>query len=127
VLGGVRDALPELAGDLLDGPFALREQVDDFGAVAVAKRLRDGGEPVEQRILSCTVTHRALTVPSELFKRTLDDHTPDGGAFKRFLEQNEVLTMGTLSALAVRELDPYAFLAVTIERMARAVPSLGYV
>jgi hypothetical protein len=35
--------------------------------------------------------------------------------------------MGTLSALAVRALDPYACLAVTIERMARAVPSLGYV
>ena len=58
VLGGVRDALREFAGDLVDRPFALSEQVDDLGPAPVAEGLGHAGEPVEERVLRRPVGHR---------------------------------------------------------------------
>src|SRR5688572_3139263 len=57
VLGGVRDRLPDLGGELLDRPLALVEDVDELGAAPVAQCFRDRGQTVEQGILGRPVTH----------------------------------------------------------------------
>ena len=56
---GVRHALADLGGEFLDVSLALGEHVDQLRTPPVGERLGDVGEPVEQRILGDSVTHRS--------------------------------------------------------------------
>jgi len=60
VLRRVRDALPDLFGDRLDGAFALRQQVDDLSATPACERLGRGDKPFVQRILARPVAHGSV-------------------------------------------------------------------
>ena len=62
-MGGVGDALVELARDLLDRALALGEQVDDLGPPPGGERLGDLGEPLEEGVLRGSVTHAGQSVP----------------------------------------------------------------
>src|ERR671919_2983865 len=57
VMRGVGDALLDLARQLVDRALALGENVDDLGATAVANRLRNRGERIEERGLRGTCSH----------------------------------------------------------------------
>jgi len=50
-------ALTGLARDLLDGPVALGEEVDDLGAATACERTGDGGEGIEESSLCTFVSH----------------------------------------------------------------------
>ena len=78
VVGGVGDALVDLAGDLLDRALALGEDIDDLGSPAAGQRLGHLGEAFEQRVLRGPVTH--------------DTH-PDAPAGLSCQSSNEYLTM----------------------------------
>ena len=71
VMRGVGHALADLVGDLLDGTFALGEDVDDLGSPATGQRLGHLGERVEQRILRCPISHADLPI-SSMFKLLLE-------------------------------------------------------
>ena len=57
VVGGVGDALVDLAGDLLHRALALGEDIDDLGSPTAGQRLGHLGEALEQRVLGGAVTH----------------------------------------------------------------------
>ena len=57
VMRGVGDTLVDLGGDLLNGTFALGEDVDDLRSPATAQRLGHLGERIEQGILRCPISH----------------------------------------------------------------------
>lgn len=66
--------LARLSGDVLDGPLALGEQVDDFRAPSAGKSLRDGRERVEE--LGLRVTGHILKLSFEYM--TVNRATPAG-------------------------------------------------
>jgi len=60
VVRGVGHALADLFGDVVNGSFALGEDVDDLGPPAAGQRLGDLRETVEERVLGGSVTHGAI-------------------------------------------------------------------
>ena len=54
---GVGDGLIDLARELVDRAFALREHVDDLGPPAAPERLGDLGERIEENVLGFTIAH----------------------------------------------------------------------
>jgi hypothetical protein len=80
MMRGVGHTLTDLIGELLDGPFALGEDINDLGAPPTRKSLGDLGECVEECVLGCPVTHVAFSV-SLVFKLLLE-YQPD----KRYIQ-----------------------------------------
>jgi hypothetical protein len=56
-MGSVRHALADLAGDLLDRPLALGQQVCDLRPPPARQRPGNLGKPLIQGILRSTVSH----------------------------------------------------------------------
>ena len=57
---GVRDALVDGVGDVLDASFTLGEQFDDLCSSAVGQGSGDRGETVEESVLGRTLPDRRL-------------------------------------------------------------------
>src|SRR5262249_11920627 len=55
---GRRDALPDLAGDVLDGTLALRQHVADLAPPAVSQSRSHRGLRIEQGVLRCPSAHK---------------------------------------------------------------------
>jgi hypothetical protein len=68
MVGGVGEALLDLVGQLVHGPLALREHVDDLGATPVPERLCDRGERVEESGL-CSLRWDILKLSLEYLRR----------------------------------------------------------
>src|SRR5437764_9293592 len=67
MLRGVRDALVDLARDLLDRALPLREQIDDLRPPSASQRLRNRRQRVEQGRFRRTTRH-ILKVSLEYLK-----------------------------------------------------------
>jgi hydroxyacylglutathione hydrolase len=61
---GVRHALSDLIRELLDGSFALRQDIDNLCTTPTRQRLGDLGERIEQSVLRYPVTHLELPLSS---------------------------------------------------------------
>lgn len=57
MMRGVCERLPDLTRDLVYGPLALRQNVDDFSTTPVPQSVGNGRERVEEGVLCLSLTH----------------------------------------------------------------------
>jgi hypothetical protein len=74
VMRRVGDALLELTGEVVDGAFALREHVHDFGPPPAGQTLGHVREGGEQRILGVPVAHKPSMCPRCGIVKYSNDH-----------------------------------------------------
>jgi len=80
VMGGVRHALAEFTGDLLDRALTLGQQIRDLRPAAAGQRLRHLREGIKQCFLSNPVSHAFIIGPRVIFVKYSFDYLINGSS-----------------------------------------------